>query len=89
MNKKYDFYDSIFDYQFDKAIDELEEAEKKNLNVFPFKNYEAWEGHAFEEYKDFWVNEEKGYTASDIKRAKEDLARFKNVNFDLIAFNKE
>ena len=29
MNKKYDFYDSIFDYQFDKAIDELEEKEKE------------------------------------------------------------
>ena len=28
MNKKYDFYDSIFDYQFDKTIDELEEKEK-------------------------------------------------------------
>ena len=30
MNKKYDFYDSIFDYQFDKAIDELEEKENQN-----------------------------------------------------------
>ena len=32
MNKKYDFYDSIFDYQFDKAIDELEEKEKEKEN---------------------------------------------------------
>ena len=30
MNKKYDFYDSIFDYQFDKTIDELEEKENQN-----------------------------------------------------------
>ena len=33
MNKKYDFYDSIFDYQFDKAIDELEEKEKENQTI--------------------------------------------------------
>ena len=30
MNKKYDFYDSIFDYQFNKTIDELEEKENQN-----------------------------------------------------------
>ena len=71
------------------SVNTLEEAEKKNLDVYPFKNYDAWKGHTFEEYKDFWVNEERGYTANDIKRAKDDLARFKNVNFDLAAFNKE
>ncbi len=71
------------------SVNSLEEAEKKNLDVYLFKNYEAWEGHTFEEYRDYWTSEEMGYTASDIKRAKEDLARFKNVNFDLIAFNKE
>ena len=32
MNKKYDFYDSIFDYQFDKAIDELEEKENQTIH---------------------------------------------------------
>ena len=71
------------------SVNTLEEAEKKNLDVYPFKNYDAWKGCTFEEYKDFWVNEERGYTANDIKRAKDDLARFKNVNFDLAAFNKE
>ena len=71
------------------SINSLEEAEKKNLDVYPFKNYEAWKGYTFEEYRDYWTSEEMGYTASDIKRAKEDLARFKNVNFDLAAFNKE
>lgn len=71
------------------SVNTLEEAEKNHLNVFPFKNYEAWKGHTFEEYKDFWINEENGYTASDIKRAKEDLARFKKVNFDLVKFNED
>lgn len=71
------------------SVNTLEEAKEKNLLTQPFESYEAWEGHTFEEYKDYWTSEEKGYTASDIKRAKEDLARFKNVNFDLIAFNKE
>ena len=71
------------------SVNTLKEAKEKNLLTQPFESYEAWEGHTFEEYKDFWVNEERGFTASDIKRAKDDLARFKNVNFDLAAFNKE
>ena len=71
------------------SVDSLEEAKEKGLDVQPFETYEAWKEHTFEEYRDFWVNEERGYTANDIKRAKDDLARFKNVNFDLVAFNKE
>ena len=35
------------------SVNTLEEAEKKNLDVYPFKNYDAWKGCTFEEYKDF------------------------------------
>ena len=54
------------------SVNTLEEAEKNHLNVFPFKNYEAWKGHTFEEYKDFWVNEEKGFTASEFTEAQKE-----------------
>lgn len=33
MSKNYDCYDSVFDYQFDKAMDELEEKEKENQTI--------------------------------------------------------
>lgn len=69
------------------SVNTLEEAKEKKLITEPFETYEAWEGHTFEEYKDFWTSEDKGYTARDIKLAKEDLARFKKVNFDLVKFN--
>lgn len=33
MNKKYDSYDSVFDYQFDREMDELEEKERDNQTI--------------------------------------------------------
>ena len=72
------------------SVNTLEEAkEKKLLHTQVFETYEAWQGHTFEEFKDFCTSEDCGFFASEVKRAKEDLARFKNVNFDLVAFNKE
>lgn len=71
------------------SVNTLEEAKERGLDVQPFETYEAWEGHTFEEYKNYWTSEEQGYIANDIKRAKKDLARFKKVDFDLIKFNAD
>lgn len=71
------------------SVNTLEEAKEKKLPYTQiFETYEAWQGHTFEEFKDFCTSEKEGYFASDVRRAKEELARFKKVNFDLAKFNE-
>lgn len=71
-------------------VNSLEEAKERSLPYTQvFETYEAWEGHTFEEFKDFCTSEERGFFASDLKKAKRDLARFKKVNFDLVKFNAD
>lgn len=64
-------------------VNSFEEAKEQNLPYWTAFEYEAWEGRSFEEFKEFCVSEKEGFFASDIRRARKDLERFKKVNFDL------
>lgn len=67
------------------SVNSFEEAEKKCL-ISTWDIKERWEGYTFEECKDFYVNK---CFEHDLKRVKEELARFKKVNFDLSKFEKD
>lgn len=69
-------------------VNSFEEAKEQNLPYWTAFEYEAWQGRSFEEFKEFCVSETNGFFASDIRRARKDLERFKKVNFDLEKIKK-
>lgn len=64
-------------------VNSFEEAKEQNIPYWAAFEDEAWEGSSFEEFKEYCVDEKEGYFASDIRRARKDLERFKKINFDL------
>lgn len=66
MKKNYDSYDSVFDYQFDKAIDELEEKERDNQTIRGLKTQIAC------------LKKENYKLSGDIADLQEELAELKS-----------